>query len=303
MKSAFWWGLISAMAISGTLWGASNPAPSASPTDKSGTGDAVAFNEETMSVTDNRPLPAPGESRLDRPLLEDLSRPSKKVMGSLPVELINANENAGRRLESRMPVEPWLGVLAKPPIVNVSSNLEKGNSVKEWRFSIMDDAGHMLWTQQKKGSLPVHLTWDGQVTQGGVIDVDRSFFYTVGAIDEGGNPIFFSGPPQILSAVAFPQGDRLLLRFLANAVFQPKLEGVFTENGTALMRAGLNEISQGHYRFFRITVYANNEKLADLQAAAVRRYYMREFTLPQDAFTLQHEIVNDRFKVEILCLP
>lgn len=266
-------------------------------------GAGLIVDDEKLTVADAQIPSEPGAGDAEQPLLEDLRRPAERLLQVSPEALLEANENAGRRLDSRMPSEPWLDAIARPPILTIYPSIQKGVAIKEWRLSIMDDAGNTLWTHQARGAMPAVLSWEGQIAKGGMIDVESAFFYTLGALDLGGNPIFMSGPSQTLSALAFPDRDRLVVRISSGRLFKSGKDIALSAEGEALLRESLNLVSQNRYSAFQITAFAAGEKLADLQAEQVVRYYMRQFTLPRTAFTLARQIVNDRFKVEIVCKP
>jgi len=268
-----------------------------------GADSGVVFDDAHLTVTDTQALAEPDCGDVDKPLLENLRRPSQKLLEVSPDELMAANENAGRKLNSRMPVEPWLDAIAVPPFLVVYPSVQKDVEIKEWRFSIMDDAGNTRWTRQVRGSIPDRLAWDGQTNQGGMIDVEMPIFYTLGAMDMGGNPIFMSGPSQALSALAFFDQGRLVMRISSTRLFRSGKDIILSDNGEALLRESLDQISKGRYTSFQITAFAGTDKLADMQADQVARYFMRQFTLPRTAFTLNRHIVNDRFKIEIICKP
>lgn len=276
------------------------PVETQAPVAGSGT---VALDDEHFSVKDTGEILEPEPGKVDSPVLEKLLPPAQGLLDIRQDELITASEKASLRLDSPLPVEPWLSAIHRPPFLTVYPSIQKGAEIQEWSFSVADNAGNVLWLQRGQGMIPTSLAWNGQISQGGILDIETPFFYTLSVLDRGKNPVVVSGAPQILSAIAFPDEKQLLLRFASGRLFQARKEIMLSETGEALLRESLHDIFKGHHRQFRITAFADSEKLADLQAGVVMQYFLGKFTFARSAFSLQHQTVNDRFKIEIVCTP
>lgn len=238
---------------------------------------------------------------LDKTLLEQAQTPKEDLFSLRPDDILLTGAVEGKQLQSVMPVSPWLKTLDWPPVLLIHPQIQKGLDVKEWRFAVMDGARHVLYDLQGKGSMPETVVWDGRNQKNEMVEVGLDFFYTLGAIDNGGNPIFMTSPAQQLRAFAFIEHQQLFVRLQEALLFRPGKNVVLSEEGELALKECADEVAKRPSPSLVITAVSRDAKLAELQAQAVANYFLHQLTLSPAQVAVKSEVGRERFKVEIMC--
>src|SRR5262249_20779299 len=106
-------------------------------------------------------------------------------------------------------VHPWLPEIPKAPFLLMKPELDK--PAKDWTFSVIDQGGTPVYSQDGKGNTPALFSWSGDDKKRGHVAVDTVYIPQLATTDKEGYRHTYMGAPVQYAAVSFDEKGRTTL--------------------------------------------------------------------------------------------
>ncbi len=206
-------------------------------------------------------------------------------------------------LMSERVIEPWLTTFSERtglPFM-VREQLERALDEKldersarawSWSLTIADEDGRPFHHVEGSGPPPVEWLWSGQNAQGQWLSAGRPYSPVYRFSARGQQPRTLVGSAIQLKGVVHQEDGGLHLTLDSSSLFgAARTDTELSQpDGADLMRSAADLIKRRYAGLpLTVTVYANTQKLAEIQAAVVQTYLLRELMLSPRYATVQGE--------------
>jgi hypothetical protein len=231
----------------------------------------AAFNlEDIQNFPEDRLHPV-----LNNPIVFDEARDFSSMMDSLDDKIVH----------------PWLPEIAKAPFLTMKVELEK--PVKDWRFSVIDQGGAPVSSQDGKGTPPQFFHWTGDDKDRGHIAVDTVYIPQLSTTDkEGYRRTYMGHPSQFASFVTADKGRSVIELSSKRLFLENKSE--LTKEAPVFLDKVCDFIRTGAFIPFSVQAYDSNPGLGRSRVDTLVTYFSQQLLIPKNQITALDTLSQDK---------
>ncbi len=117
-------------------------------------------------------------------------------------------------------IHPWLPEIAKAPFLTMKTEIDK--PAKDWSFSVIDQGGTPVSSQEGKGSPPSLFSWTGDDKTRGHLAVDTVYIPQLATTDKEGYRHTYMGQPIQFATLLLKDKGRTVVEVSSKRLFQDK---------------------------------------------------------------------------------
>jgi hypothetical protein len=188
-------------------------------------------------------------------------------------------------------IHPWLPEIAKAPYLSMKTVIDK--PAKDWTFSVIDQGGTPVATQDGKGSPPALFAWSGDDQVRGHVAVDTVYIPQLATTDKEGYRHTYMGQPM--------QFATLLLKDKGRTVIEMSSKRLFLENKSDLSKEApvfldkvCDLIREDARLPFAIQAYDTDTDLASARVNTLVKYFSSKLFIPESQVTILQPASADK---------
>src|SRR5258708_3955030 len=167
-------------------------------------------------------------------------------------------------------VHPWLPEIAKTPYLTMKTVIDK--PAKDWSFSVIDQAGNPVSTQEGKGSPPSLFSWSGDDKERGHVAVDTVYIPQLATTDKDGYRHTYMGEPMQYATLLLKDKGRTVVEMASKRLFLDKKPDLSKEAPVFLDK--VCDLIREHGRLpFAIQAYDADSDLARARERTLVKYF------------------------------
>jgi len=117
-------------------------------------------------------------------------------------------------------IHPWLPEIAKAPFLTMRPELDR--PAKDWTFSVIDQGGNPVATQEGKGNPPGFFSWSGDDKDRGHVAVDTVYLPQLATTDKEGYRHTYMGQPTQVASLLIKDKGRTVVEMSSKRLFLDK---------------------------------------------------------------------------------
>jgi hypothetical protein len=264
-----------------TAPGMAAPAAPAKPAAKEGefSADVVGTRKDKMAV-----------GKIDPPAafnLEDIQNFPEERLTPVLNNPITFEE--GRDFSTMMEsqdeklIHPWLPEIPRAPFLTMKPTLDK--PAKDWTFSVIDQGGTPVASQDGRGSPPSLFTWAGDDKDRGYLAVDTVYIPQLATTDKEGYRHTYMGQPKQFAVLYFKDKGRVVVELSTKRLFQEK-KADFSKEATVFLEKVCDLIREESRIPFGLQGYDQDPDLAQARERALQKYFSEKLFIPATQISL-----------------
>ncbi len=188
-------------------------------------------------------------------------------------------------------VHPWLPEIPREPFLTMKVQLEK--PTKDWRFSVIDQGGTPVSSQEGKGSPPDTFTWSGEDKSRGHMAVDTVYIPQLSTTDKEGYRHTYMGHPAQFATFLLNDKGRSTIEISSKRLFlENKAE--FTKEAPVLLEKVCDFIREEARIPFAIQVFDMNLELGKSRQDTLAKYLSENLMISPSQITLLGTAAADK---------
>ena len=176
------------------------------------------------------------------------------------------------------PMHPWLAELTHAPYLRM--RVPSGDKSKDWKFSIIDQAGVTVLEQDGKGSPPDVLTWSGLDQKRDHLAVDTLYIPQLSTVDKDGYHHTLMGQPVQYGSFIYKDQGRTLIELSSKKIFLENKADLSKEAPLFLEKV-CDVIREEGLLPFSIQPYDEDTDLAQSRQRTLVKYFATKLVLPE----------------------
>lgn len=223
----------------------------------------AAFNlEDIQNFPEDRLHPV-----LNNPITFDEGRDFSSMMDSLDDKVAH----------------PWLPEIPKAPYLTMKVLLEK--PAKDWRFSIIDQGGTPVSSQEGKGAPPDTFRWNGEDKDRDHVAVDTVYIPQLSTTDKEGYRHTNMGQPVQFAAFIMEEKGRTTIEISSKRLFQEN-KSDFSKEAPVFLDKVCDLIRADARLPFSIQAYDADSGLGRQRQAALVKYFTQKLLIPESKISV-----------------
>ena len=223
----------------------------------------AAFNlEDIQNFPEDRLHPV-----LNNPITFDEGRDFSNMMDSQDEKIIH----------------PWLPEIAKTPYLTMKPTLDK--PAKDWTFSVIDQGGNPVATEEGKGTPPALFSWTGNDKDRGYLAVDTVYLPQLATTDKEGYRHTYMGQPSQFASLLLKDKGRTVVEISSKRLFLDK-KADFTKEAPVFLDKVCDMVREEARLPFAVKAYDADMDLARAREAALVKYFSEALFIPSSQITV-----------------
>jgi len=223
----------------------------------------AAFNlEDIQNFPEDRLLPV-----LNNPVTFEEGRDFSNMMDSQDDKMIH----------------PWLPEIAQAPFLTMKTVLDK--PAKDWTFSIIDQGGSPVASQDGKGTPPAFFPWNGDDKERGHVAVDTVYIPQLATTDRDGYRHTYSGQPMQYATILLKEKGRTIVEMSSKRIFLEKKSDLSKEAPVFLDKV-CDLIREEVKLPFALRAYDVDSDLARARTDVLVKYFSEKLFIPTSQITV-----------------
>jgi hypothetical protein len=188
-------------------------------------------------------------------------------------------------------VHPWLPEIAQAPFLSMKPELDK--PAKDWTFSVIDQGGNPVATQDGKGSPPALFSWSGDDKDRGHVAVDTVYLPQLATTDREGYRHTYMGQPSQFASLLIKDKGRTVVEISSKRLFLDKKPDLSKEAPVFLDK--LCDLIREDMRVpFAIQAYDADMDLARQREETLVKYLSDKLFIPSSQITVLGPATSDK---------
>ena len=265
---------------------AHTPAPGVSPTAASQTPKGGELSEEIKGTRKDKMA----VGKFDPPAafnLEDIQNfPEERLT---PVLNNPVTFEEGRDFSSMLQsqdeklIHPWLPEIPRAPFLSMKPALDK--PAKDWTFSVIDQGGTPVASQDGRGNPPAIFVWSGEDKNRGYLAVDTVYIPQLATTDKEGYRHTYMGQPSQFAVLYFRDKGRTVVELSSKRLFLEKKTD-FSKEAYVFLDKVCDLIRQESRIPFGLQGYDTDPDLARSRESALQKYFSDKLLIPTSQISL-----------------
>lgn len=231
----------------------------------------AAFNlEDIQNFPEDRLHPV-----LNNPITFDEGRDFSTMMDSLDDKVAH----------------PWLPEIPKAPFLTMKVILDK--PAKDWRFSIIDQGGTPVWSQDGKGAPPSVFQWSGEDKDRVHLAIDTVYIPQLSTTDKDGYRHTYMGQPSQFAAFIWEEKGRSTIEISSKRLFAENKADLTKEAFVYLDK--VCDLIRADARLpFSVQSYDSDSSLGRSRQSALAKYFTEKLLIPESKISILEPASADK---------
>ena len=180
-------------------------------------------------------------------------------------------------------IHPWLPEIPKAPYLTMKTEIDK--PAKDWSFSVIDQGGNTVSSQDGRGSPPSSFTWAGEDKTRGYLAVDTVYIPQLSITDKDGYRHTYPGKPAQFAVLLFKEKGRTVIELSSKRLFADKKSDLSKEAPVFLDKVA-DLIREESKIPFGLQAYDVDTDLARAREATLQKYFSEKLLIPDNQISL-----------------
>lgn len=186
---------------------------------------------------------------------------------------------------------PWLAELSKAPFLTMKTATEKASNA--WTFSIIDQAGATVSTQEGKGNPPPVLSWAGEDSIRDHVAVDTVYIPQLAVTDKEGYHHTYMGTPIQFASILYKDHGKTVIELSSKRLFlENKVD--LSKEAPVLLDKVCDMIREEAKLPFAIQPYDANMDLARGRQQTLIKYFGDKLYVPESQIVASNPAGADK---------
>jgi hypothetical protein len=188
-------------------------------------------------------------------------------------------------------IHPWLPEIAKGPYLTMRPVLDK--PAKDWAFSVIDQGGNPVATQEGKGSPPSEFIWSGDDKERGHVAVDTVYLPQLATTDKEGYRHTYMGQPAQFASILMTDKGRTVIEVSSKRLFLDK-KADLTKEAPVYLDKICDLVREDTRLPFAVQAYDTDMDLARLREQTLVKYFSNILFIPTSQITVLEPTLSDK---------
>src|SRR5258708_6056909 len=188
-------------------------------------------------------------------------------------------------------VHPWLPEITKTPFLTMKTDIDK--PAKDWSFSVIDQGGTPVSSQEGKGSPPSVFSWSGNDKERGHVAVDTVYIPQLATTDKEGYRHTYMGQPMQFATLLLKDKGRTVVELSSKRLFLDKKSDLSKEAPVFLDKVG-DLIREDNRLPFAIQAYDVDMELGRARAQKLVKYFTDKLFIPESQITVLEPVSSEK---------
>jgi hypothetical protein len=175
-------------------------------------------------------------------------------------------------------IHPWLPEIARAPLLAMRTAIDK--PAKDWTFSVIDQGGTPVSSQDGKGNPPSLFTWAGDDKERGYAAVDTVYIPQLATTDKEGYRHTYMGQPSQFASILYKDKGRTVIELSAKRLFLEKKSDLSKEADVFLEKV-CDLIREESKVPFGLLAYDPDPDLARSRERVLVKYFSDRLFVPE----------------------
>jgi hypothetical protein len=188
-------------------------------------------------------------------------------------------------------IHPWLPEIPRAPFLSMMPVLDK--PAKDWTFSVIDQGGAPVASQEGKGSPPSRFTWSGEDKDRGYLAVDTVYIPQLSTTDKEGYRHTYMGQPAQFAVLYYKDKGRTVVELSTKRLFVDKKTDL-TKEASVFLDKVCDLIREDSRVPFGLQGYDTDSDLARAREQALQKYFSDKLLVPDTQISLLEPASPDK---------
>jgi hypothetical protein len=188
-------------------------------------------------------------------------------------------------------IHPWLPEIPRAPFLSMKPILDK--PAKDWTFSVIDQGGTPVASQDGKGSPPPIFVWSGEDKDRGYLAVDTVYIPQLSTTDKEGYRHTYMGQPAQFAVLYYRDKGRTVVELSTKRIFVDKKTDL-TKEANVFLDKVCDLIRQDSRVPFGLQGYDPDPDLARAREKALQKYFSDKLLVPDTQISLLEPGSSDK---------
>jgi len=180
-------------------------------------------------------------------------------------------------------VHPWLPEIPRAPFLSMKPSLDK--PAKDWTFSVIDQGGTPVASQDGKGAPPSLFTWSGEDKDRGYLAVDTVYIPQLATTDKEGYRHTYMGQPVQFAVLYYKDKGRTVVELSTKRLFVEK-KADLTKEAPVFLDKVCDLIRDGSRIPFGLQGYDTDTDLARDRERVLQKYFSERLFIAETQISL-----------------
>jgi len=188
-------------------------------------------------------------------------------------------------------VHPWLPEIPRAPFLTMKTAIDK--PAKDWTFSVIDQGGAPVSSQDGKGSPPAQFIWSGDDKDRGYLAVDTVYIPQLSTTDKEGYRHTYMGQPSQFAGLFYKDKGRTVVELSTKRIFLDKKADLSKEAPVYLDKV-CDLIREDSRLPFGLQAFDVDPELARAREQALQKYFSGKLIIPDSQISILEPGTTDK---------
>ena len=180
-------------------------------------------------------------------------------------------------------IHPWLPEIPRAPFLFMKPALDK--PAKDWTFSVIDQGGTPVASQEGKGNPSSMFSWSGEDKDRGYLAVDTIYIPQLATTDKEGYRHTYMGQPAQFAVLYYKDKGRTVVELSTKRLFVEKKTD-FSKEAAVFLDKVCDLIREESRIPFGIQGYDADPDLARSRERVLQKYFSEKLFIPESQISL-----------------
>ena len=180
-------------------------------------------------------------------------------------------------------IHPWLPEIPRAPFLSMKPAIDK--PAKDWTFSVIDQGGAPVASQDGKGSPPSLFTWTGEDKDRGYLAVDTVYIPQLSTTDKEGYRHTYMGQPAQFAVLYYKDKSRTVVELSTKRLFIEK-KADLTKEAVVFLDKVCDLIREESRIPFGLQGYDTDLDLVRAREKTLQKYFSDKLIVPENQISL-----------------